>query len=302
MRGPSQAALIAAVTALLSILIPPLGLLSAASVGLVTLRAGPRQGLIVCGMAAVGMAVLSWLALGSPLPAIGVLMMLWVPILGLATLLRMTRSLALAVQTAGMLGVLVLLGVTLGLGDPAVAWAGLLEPFREVLVRDGAISEEASAALFGELARWMTGAFAAALVAQLLFGLFIARWWQALLYNPGGFGEEFRALRLSSLLGVVTLLLLAVLPFIDGVGLAANLLLVLGLLMLMQGIAVVHQIRALKQGRPLWLVGFYGLLVLFMPQSLLLVASVGLVDLWADIRARIAARASQGPGGGGTAD
>jgi hypothetical protein len=165
------------------------------------------------------------------------------------------------------------------------------------LVKDGVVAEQASAAVFAELAGWMTGAFAAALVAQLLFGLFIARWWQALLYNPGGFGEEFRDLRLGRSFGVVALLLLAALPFFDGVGLAAHMLLVLSVLLLLQGLAVVHKVRALKQARQAWLVGFYVLLILFMPQTLLLVACVGLVDIWADIRARVAATRPPGPSG-----
>jgi hypothetical protein len=297
MRGPSQAALVAAVMALLSILVPPLGLISAASVGLATLRNGPAYGLIVSGVATVGMGALAWLALGSPLPVVGVLLLLWVPVLALSVVLRSTRSLGLAAQVAGGLGILIILIAHVTMDDPAATWLGILEPFREALVKDGVVTEQASAAVFAELAGWMTGAFAAALVAQLLLGLFIARWWQALLYNPGGFGEEFRDLRLGRSFGVVALLLLAALPFFDGVGLAANMLLVLSVLLLLQGLAVAHQVRALKQARQAWLVGFYVVLILFMPQTLLLVACVGLVDIWADIRARVAATRPPGPSG-----
>jgi hypothetical protein len=298
MRGPSQAALVAAVTALLSILVPPLGLFSAGSIGLVTLRNGPRYGLVVIAVATVGMGAIAWLALGSPLPVVGVLLMLWVPVLAMATLLGSTRSLSLTAQVAGGLGILVMLIAYAVMDDPAATWLQLLAPFREALIQDGVVTEEASTALFADLAGWMTGAFAAALVAQLLFGLFIARWWQALLYNPGGFGEEFRDLRLSRTFGVVVLLLLATLPFLDGASLAANLLLVLGVLLLLQGLAVAHQLRARTQARPAWLIGFYVLLILFVPQTLLLVACVGLVDIWADIRARVAARSPPGRGGG----
>jgi hypothetical protein len=294
MRGPSQAALVAAVTALLSILVPPLALLSAASVGLVTLRGGSVHGLTVTGIATLGMGGLAWLALGSPWGALGILLMLWIPVFGLALVLRSTRSLSVTVQLAGALGVVLMLIAYASMSDPAATWLQALEPFREALVKDGVVDEAASAAVFGDLARWMTGAFAAALVSQLLFGLFIARWWQALLYNPGGFGEEFRALRLSRSFGIATLLLLAALPFVDGVGFVANVLLVFGRLLMLQGLAVAHQVRALKNARPAWLVGLYVLLVLFMPQSLLLLACVGLVDLWGDIRARVA---PAGPGG-----
>jgi hypothetical protein len=298
MRGPSQAALVAAVTALLSILVPPLGLFSAGSIGLVTLRNGPLYGLVVSAVATFGMGAIAWLALGSPLPVVGVLLMLWIPVLAMATLLRSTRSLSLTAQVAGGLGILVMLIAYAVMDDPAATWLQLLAPFREALIQDGVVTEEASTALFEDLAGWMTGAFAAALVAQLLFGLFIARWWQALLYNPGGFGEEFRDLRLSRTFGVAALLLLATLPFLDGASLTANLLLVLGVLLLLQGLAVAHQLRARTQARPAWLIGFYVLLILFVPQTLLLVACVGLVDIWADIRARVTPRSPPGRGGG----
>ncbi|MFB1489024.1 MULTISPECIES: DUF2232 domain-containing protein [unclassified Thiocapsa] len=302
MRGPSQAALVAAVTALLSILIPPLGLLSAGSIGLVALRGGPVYGLLVSAVATLGMGAIAWLALGSPLPALGVLLMLWVPILALALLLRYSRSFALTLQVAGALGILLMLSAYGLMGDPSATWLTILEPFRDALVKDGVLDDAASAVVFAELADWMTGAFAAALVAQLLFGLFIARWWQAMLYNPGGFGEEFRELRLGRAFGILVLLLLALLPFGDGASLTANLLLVPGVLLVFQGLAVAHQVRALKQARQAWLIGLYVLVVFFMPQALLLIACVGLVDIWADIRSRVSPSARPpSPGSSGPA-
>ena len=290
MRGPSQAALVAAVMALLSVLAPPLALLSAAAIGLVSLREGTLRGLLVGTIATLGLGALAWLSLGSPWAAAGVLVMLWMPTLGLAAVLRSTRSLALAVQLAGVLGILVLLLVHAFVADPAAGWLQVLEPFREALVKDGLVAEGDSAAVFMALSRWMTGAFAAALVFQWLLGLFIARWWQAVLYNPGGFGEEFRALGVGRVFGGLTLALLALLPFVDGGNLATEMLLVTSVLLLLQGLAVAHQARARRQARGAWLVGLYVLVVLFMPQSLILLACVGLIDIWADIRARVAPR------------
>jgi uncharacterized protein YybS (DUF2232 family) len=79
-------------------------------------------------------------------------------------------------------------------------------------------------------------------------------------------------------------------------------LLIPGVLLLLQGLAVAHQVRALKQARQAWLVGLYILMILFMPQTLILIACVGLVDIWADIRSRIAPSAlPPGPGPNGPA-
>jgi hypothetical protein len=303
MRGPSQATLVASVTALLSLVLPPLGLLSAGAIGLVTLRNGAGYGALVSGLSTLAIGVLAWLTLGSPLPAIGVLLMIWLPILALGVLLRSSRSLALTVQTAGAMGVMSVLLIYALSGDPAAAWAQILEPLvngplREALSADVALTDAAKDALIGQLAAWMTGAFAAALVMQFLLGLFVARWWQAALYNPGGFGEEFRALRLGRGYGIIVLALLAVLPFFTGASLAANLLMVLAAPLLVQGLAVVHGVRALKRARPAWLVGFYVLFILAMPQSVLVTACIGLVDIWADIRRRVAPSGPVGPAGG----
>lgn len=287
MRGRSQAALVAAVTALLSVIVPPVGLLSGAAVGLVSLRSGPSDGLAVSALATLGMGALAWLALGSPLPALGVLMMLWLPVLGLALVLRYSRSLGLTVQLAGAVGMLLTLLAYAFIPDPSAAWLEVLEPFRQALVRDGVLTDDASARVFSSVSSWMTGAVAAAVVAQLLLGLFLARWWQAVLYNPGGFGSEFRELRLSRSFGILTVLLLASLPLVGGVGLVANLLLVVGFLLLLQGLAVAHQVRALKKAHTGWLVGLYVLMVLLTSQTLILLACIGLVDIWADVRARV---------------
>ncbi|MBK5965692.1 hypothetical protein CCR95_16770 [Thiocystis minor] len=291
MRGYSQAALVAAMAALLSLLMPLLGPISAAAVGLVTLRSGGVPGLLVVGLATLGASVLSALALGSPWPAFGILAVFWMPIWILAIVLRSSRSLVMAVQLAVMFGLTLVFALHAFVGDPAAYWLQLLEPFQQALVNDSIVQADVSQALFSELAKWMTGSFAAALVVQTLAGLFIARWWQAALYNPGGFGAEFKSFRLRRIVGIPILLLLVLLGFERGAGLVADIVLVLGILLVLQGLAVAHGVRQIAGARVTWIVSLYVLLVLFMPQALFLTASVGLIDIWADIRARVARRA-----------
>ncbi|NEX20518.1 hypothetical protein G3480_09380 [Thiorhodococcus mannitoliphagus] len=294
MRGYSQATLVVTASALLSLLFPLFGLISSGAVGLVTLRNGPRAGGVVVALAALATALISTLALGAPLVAIGVAVVLWIPIWGLAAILRATRALGFTAQLAGLGGLVIVMVVHLLVGDPSVYWQQLMEPLRESLVKDGLIELDASRAVFEQLSKWMTGAFAAGLVLQYLLSLFIARWWQAQLYNPGGFGQEFRGLSIGRLAGLLFLMLLAWVMVAGGGGAAADLMPVLGVLMLLQGLAVVHCLGRFWGLHHGWLAGLYVLLVFFMPQVSLLLASVGLVDTWADIRTRIAHRA---PGG-----
>ena len=288
MRGYSQAVLVATATGVLSLVVPFIGLLSAAVVGLVTLRNGARDGLMLMGLAALASALISGLALGSPWVALGIIVVLWLPVWGLGCILRTTRSLGLTVQLAALGGLVVVLVVRLLVGDPAVYWEKLLEPLRVTLVTEGLVAADVSQTLLAQWARWMTGAIAAALVIQYLLSLFIARWWQARLFNPGGFGAEFRGLAVSRAVGILLVVLIGAAVATGGQALALDLIPVPIVLLALQGLAVAHRLREILGAQRGWLVTLYLLLILFLPQMGLLLSSVGLVDLWVDLRSRAA--------------
>jgi len=294
MRGRSQAALVAATSAVLSLVVPLIGLLSSAAIALVTLRKGATEGLMVGAFSGLASGLLALAVLGSPVPAIGFALALWLPAWMLGLVLRQSRSLDLTVQLAALFGLLILVGIHLQADDPTRYWADLLEPMRENLVERGLVEAAASEQLVAEISRWMTGAFAATFYFQLLLALFIGRSWQAQLYNPGGFSAEFRAFRVQNGVGYLTAGLVALVLLTEDAMWASELLLVSAPLFFIQGVAIVHSLaHSYAAGRG-WLIGFYALLVLIMPHAEILVAGLGLVDVWADVRARVAA----GPGGG----
>ena len=292
MRGRSQAALVAAGSAVLSLVLPLVAVISSAVVALVTLRQGAREGLLVAGIAGLGSGVLAWLALGTPWPGLGFLAVLWAPLWALALVLRVTRNLALTAQGAALIGLLILLSLHLATEDPAAYWVGILEPLRASLVEGGVIAEAASQALIEGLSRWMTGAFAASLYVQFLLALLLGRWWQAVLYNPGGFGAEFRGLRLSPVLGYAALALVGLRLWQPEAIWGFELLVLILPLLLLQGLAVVHGIRHSLGAGVGWLVALYVLLVVAMPYAEVLVSGLGLADLWLDVRGRVARRAA----------
>lgn len=290
MRGRSQAAMVVAAAAVLSLVMPLVGVVSSATVALVTLRQGAAEGLLVGLFAGLASGLLAFLGLGSPLPAIGFALALWLPVLLLAVVLRHTRSLGVAVQLGGLFGLLILAVIHLQTGDPAGFWAELLEPVRQNLVDSRAIDDAGSEALVAQVARWMTGAFSATFYFQVLLALFLGRWWQALLYNPGGFGEEFRALRLHPATGYAALVLTLVVSLGESTLWAAELLLLLAPLFFLQGMAVVHGLARAFDAHRAWLIGFYALLILALPHAEILVAGLGLLDIWLDLRSRVAPR------------
>jgi hypothetical protein len=288
MRGRSQAVMSAVVLAMVSLLVPPLSVLSSAIIALVTLRRGQVEGLVVAGLAGLASGLLAYLAFASPAPALG-FVLLWLPVLVVALVLRITRSLPWMVEAALAVGLLVIGVIYLQVSDPSIAWREALEPFGQDLADAGFLDEGQRDMFIEQLARWMTGFFAASFFLLLVLSVIVARWWQSALYNPGGFRQEFHALRLHRALGFAGLLLLGLLlaGFGGEGGLILDLSLLLSSALLLQGLAVAHGVSALRKAHPAWLVAMYVLWFFAMPQVSMLLVAIGLADLWFDFRARV---------------
>jgi hypothetical protein len=115
--------------------------------------------------------------------------------------------------------------------------------------------------------------------------LILARWWQALLYNPGGFSTEFQGLRLPPQLTVGLLIAGLVLSML---GADYRLWAVIfAVPFVFAGFALVHGLAAKKQLNSNWLKIFYISWLLFDPLKALLLI-VAIVDSWLHIRGRMA--------------
>lgn len=289
MRGPMAAILVTSVAAMLGLLLPPLGYLSAAAVGLVTLRLGlVEAGKVVVG-SIVATAVLGGLLLGNPMVPLAFLLVLWLPLLVTAWSLRRTAALARSLLLAGLFGVMVVFGFHAGVDDPAGWWREMLYRMVEQTTAE---QQELLRPVLDDMAGLMTGMVGAAAALGVALSLFLARWWQAALYNPGGFRSEFHALRLGRALTGATVLLLA-LAWMQTPGLVmlTDLLPLALLLHLLQGLALVHGLVARTGANAGWLVAMYVLLLLPMvtTQTALTLAMAGMVDNWMDFRTRLGA-------------
>jgi hypothetical protein len=294
LKGRMPAVLVAAVMAILALLLPPLSYFSGASVALVTLRHGWRAGLQLSLLAALAVTALMVL-LQLPLQ-LGVvfLLVLWLPVWALAISLRRTASPARSIVLAMLFGVMLLLGFYLVIDNPTQWWLEILRQLLEPMLQQIPEAElpQVEANLV-ELAAQMSGVMAAGMVASLLGCLLLGRWWQALQFNPGGFGDEFRRLRLGQALAAAALLLVAA-HFLwqleqDSVGGILRDLLALGqVAFAIQGIAVAHALVHMRRSHKGWLIALYLLLLLFMGQTVLLLAMVGVLDNWFDFRSKFA--------------
>ncbi|WP_019625606.1 hypothetical protein [Thioalkalivibrio sp. ALJT] len=268
--------------------LPPVAFLGSALVALVGLRIGLGQALLVTVLAALGLGVaMFFLTPGAPLFA-GVLagVVQWAPVALLAELLRRTISWRLTLQAgAGLAGLGVVL-VHLVVPDLEAAWAEAGMVLLGPLMEGSATGVQELEAGLRRAAPYLTGLMAGIVLLSMALGLLLGRYWQALLYNPGAFGEEIRALQFGRGASAATLVLAGI-GHLGPIPLATELAFILAILFFLQGIALMHALTFRQGMSSFWLVGMYVLLALALPQMFLLLATIGVIDAWADIRSRL---------------
>jgi hypothetical protein len=278
----------------LGIFIPPVSVLSGAVVGLVALRVGIGQAAFVAGIGSLFLGALLFALTGGS-PVIGVLagMGQWLPVAAMGEVLRRSISWRVTLSAAAAVaGVLVLL-VRLMVPDVEAAWVAVGMQMLAPFVDGGAASPEELEAALVRVAPFLTGLLAGIFLLSLSLSLLVARYWQALLYNPGAFGQEFRSLQLGRELSIAAVLL-GLSGYLLGLSLALELALILGVLFFLQGLAVMHGLTHAQRMSHFWLVGMYVLLVIALPQMFLLLAALGVIDGVARLRERYGPR-GKGP-------
>ncbi len=296
-RGRFQAIVIATICAALAPVFAPLNYVSGAVIGLMTLRYGAYEGFVVLAATTALFGTLAVLMLNSAMPTILILALTWAPTWVLATTLRLTSSQGAALAVAGALAVLAVI-VFHGFVDNATDWwSGLLDRLLARGIEELNLSPDPQALaqldrILDGLAPVMTGLLAAGIIFGAVLTLLLARWWHSLVDNPGGFGKEFRALRLDRRLGFIVLGLALVAWLGSGAvgGLGRELLSVALVLYFFQGLAMIHGVVAQTSASRGWLFALYLGAAFATAQIVLLVAIGGLADSWLDIRGRLSAR------------
>ena len=196
------------------------------------------------------------------------------------------------------LGLLYAWALGMVFGEPIAALAAELQKMLPDMLSDAyqQLSVEEQARLGALLIPVLTGLLAALLQITTLLSLMLGRYWQALLYNPGGFGLEFRALRFSPAPAMV---LLAGMLLAPSLGVQAAMLAPLcSVPLVFAGIALVHGLVAQNRMSRFWLVGLYVTLALFMQLIYPLLAILAIVDSLFDFRGRASRDDDAGPANG----
>lgn len=288
MRGRVQATLVVAGSAAL----PLLFWLSAAAGCLVLLRRG-SDALSVLGIGMLS-ALVSWYFLKDPTT---LLVLLGAG--GLALVLRAGHTWNRVLLCSVAVGLLC--AVSLGTVFSSFI-ESLAQTFEDVLpLAMGGVYETFSAdqkAFFIALSAPLM-IISIALSSQIfsVLCLILGRYWQALLYNPGGFGREFRAIRFPKSVALSLLAVMCVAPFF---GLHALILLPLcSVPLVFAGLALIHGLVAQKRLATFWLVGLYVTLLPFMHLLGPLLVVMAIVDSLIDFRGRMASKDADNANGEG---
>lgn len=250
--------------------------ISAAVIALVTLRKGAAEGFWLFAWAILPAGLLFYV-FGDSGP-----LTLLIGTLALALVLRGTVSLALTLLASVFLGLAFGVALMLFGGD---SLAQLVEMFGQFLT-----SLEQQASQGEQTVQWsrptatqVAGMLGSGTAVLSVLSVLLGRYWQASLYNPGGFGQEYRALRYPA--GVTALLVVAAL----GLGTLGvefrTWAMILVIPLSFAGLALVHARVAAKQQGAGWLVWFYIAWVVLDPVKLAVVI-FAVLDSWMNFRAR----------------
>ena len=239
--------------------------------------------------AGVAALVLGWLALGTPLLVVGVILLLWLPVWLASMILRSTFSLSVSLQA--ITGFSVALVLLLHLGFPELQtqlqheFLSILKPVIEQ--QPDEVQRQNLQVAVESVLVLLPGILVTGMMSGIMLSLLLGRWWQSALYNPGGLVNEFNSLRLGRSLNLISSAFLLMALF-SASELATMIVLLLLSLYLLQGVAVVHGVFELRQIAKGWLIGLY-VMILFIPHLVVLPLAVfGLSDAWVDFRQRLA--------------
>lgn len=275
MRGRAQAC----VVALLGNIFP---FVSPAAIGLVTLRKGSIEGVIVTLWAVLPLIGTYYLSEGNQLLTLVSVAALFMMVIS-ANVLRITTSWQWTMLVSVVVGVVTAL---------VTGWlfANAIDQFvQDVSDVFAQIAEEQKLqeTPFVPGRQFILGLMAWMLTLSAIASLLVSRWWQALLFNPGGFQQEFHGLRLDSR---VALMLLA--AVIAGLYLPSEYkpwLQLLSVPLLICGLALIHHsVKFLNVGGQ-WLGLLYFGLVVTGSSTAILLVSLGFADSILNLRPRLAA-------------
>ncbi len=283
MKGQLQTIAATVLFSVLTVWLSPFGFVVGAIIVLVTLKVGVAEGFKILAIAGVINLALANIFLESFLPGLISIVEYMLPVWIASVVLKGSNSLALSLKSILLMAGSGVAAFHLFVGDTIAWWKQLYEgQLLPVFQQSGF---DVSATTVDALLPMVTMLLAMLMVILWFSIVLLGRYWQGSLYSSGQFKEDFHQLRLSRGVGYFTIAVA-----LAGLILQNNLLLqdLSGVLMaglMFQGIAIAHHTVSIKPASKGWLIGMYVLLIIF-PQTLLVLAMIGLLDIWMNFRSR----------------
>lgn len=275
-----------------TLVLPFSQIVSGAVMALVVLAGGLPLAAVL-GSVAAALVAIATVALGSePLVAVANALVFWVPPALTGELLRRSRSLTLTLQVTAIVALVGTLLLHAIVGDPVAFWQRQIDDLSAAFAEMG-LSEQAEVLVAQKavLAPQMTVLVVSTLWSLTALVVALGYWlYQALPDRAGRFGR-FSDLNFGRIIAA-TIAVAALLALVSGAAWLQNFALVGFAVFWVQGLALLHWLRADGPLPVAVLIVVYGLLPILNVLLVMALAALGYSDAWFDYRARARRRGS----------
>ena len=290
--------------ALVSSFIPVIGGIGILIAAFVTLRKGAKEGALVM-LAATVASIVYYAAPASVTQADSLVLVMAVSsnifAWALSMVLRQFGNWSFTLEFAGLAGVVIIAIVHLIFPEVQDWWMTMIKEYL-VKTTEAVANLESSAATAvtldsakqSQLAMYLkgvaTGYATASVLLNALIQVLLARWWQAIMFNPGGLKPELQSVRLSHVIGAI--FIIALVTAYLGNELALDTLPVLCIVFFIAGLSLIHSLFNLAQPKTkwLWLIAIYAGIFYKLPLGIIIVSLIALFDTGFDFRNRLIKR------------
>lgn len=284
MQSRINAALFAVLFSVGLLVFPLVFVLSIATLSLVSLQKDLSEGMIVA-LIASGILVVVTILFGGQIQSLSFLLFIsWLPVIVMSVITKKYGDISQGLKAGFVLALIALsfLYILSG-GNSEQYWLKFFNANLEPILLKLNMPDELFAQFKTALTVNMNGLLTSSIILLVVLGLIIGRYWQAKLYKPGAFGEEFRQITFGKTLGLITILVLIAGSLSKDVIFFTDLQRGFILLFMLQGLAVVHYLVKDKQ----YGTGVLSLtycVILLLPIVSLFITAMGIMDNWFNFR------------------